>query len=74
MKTMRIAINTRFGAYDYQEGYGRFTREISYGLAAANKEDEYYFIYDKPFPPLKDSFPNIKHIVAGPPARHTLLW
>jgi glycosyltransferase involved in cell wall biosynthesis len=71
---MRIAINTRFGAYDYQEGYGRFTREISYGLAAANKDDEYYFLYDKPFPSNKLSFSNVKQIVAGPPARHPLLW
>ena len=71
---MRIAINTRFGAYDYQEGYGRFTREISYGLARANKGDEYFFYYDNPFPPENQHLTNINHIVAGPKARHPLLW
>jgi glycosyltransferase involved in cell wall biosynthesis len=71
---MRIAINTRFGAYDYQEGYGRFTREISYGLASANKLDEYFFYYDKAYQPDYQSITNIRHIVAGPRARHPLLW
>jgi glycosyltransferase involved in cell wall biosynthesis len=71
---MRIAINTRFGAYDYQEGYGRFTRELSYGLAAANKDDQFYFYYDRAFPPDSQSFTNVSQIVAGPQARHPLLW
>jgi glycosyltransferase involved in cell wall biosynthesis len=71
---MRIAINTRFSAYDYQEGYGRFSREISYGLATENKEDEYYFFYDKSFESDKQTLSNINQIVAGPAARHPLLW
>jgi glycosyltransferase involved in cell wall biosynthesis len=71
---MRIAINTRFGAYEYQEGFGRFTREISYGLAAANKDDEYYFFYDQSFQSDNQSLTNINQIIAGPPARHPLLW
>ena len=71
---MRIAINTRFGAYEYQEGYGRFSREISYGMAAAYPDDEFFFYYDQPLKPNELQFPNVNQIVAGPPARHPLLW
>ena len=46
---MRIAINTRFSNYAYEEGYGRFTREVSGRMAAASGgTDEFLFVYDRP--------------------------
>lgn len=71
---MRIAINTRFSNYGYEEGYGRFTREIAGRLAAAAGGDEYLFIYDRPL--RGPSMPGMRvssHVI-GPPARHPLLW
>jgi glycosyltransferase involved in cell wall biosynthesis len=71
---MRIAINTRFGAYDYQEGYGRFIREISQGMAAANPDDNFFFYSDQPYTTALQQFSNVQSIIAGPPAKHPLLW
>jgi glycosyltransferase involved in cell wall biosynthesis len=71
---MRIAINTRFSAYEYLEGYGRFSREISHGLATANPGDEFCFYYDQPSGQDTPQPANVNQIVVGPPARHPLLW
>ena len=71
---MRIAINTRFGAYEYLEGYGRFSREISYGLATENPADDFFFYYDQKPVGNTLNFENVNPIVMGPPARHPLLW
>ncbi len=71
---MRIAINARFLAYPYSEGYGNFIREIGYRLTVGHPETEFIFIYDKaPVKELKE-YPNIKNVVIGPAARHPVLW
>jgi glycosyltransferase involved in cell wall biosynthesis len=78
---MRIAVNARFGAYPYEEGYGRFVREITSRLPQYGDADEYLFIYDQligpqktipPFPLLPGA--GVSHRVIGPPAKHPLLW
>lgn len=71
---MRIAINTRFSNYAYEEGYGRFTREISGRLAMASDADEYLFIYDRALREDLPDNPRRSAHVLGPPARHPLLW
>jgi glycosyltransferase involved in cell wall biosynthesis len=74
LSLMKIAINTRFTAYDYLEGYGYFTHAICRQLLQQNMEDQFLFLYDRP--PGEDSFQagNLQKIVMGPPARHPLLW
>jgi glycosyltransferase involved in cell wall biosynthesis len=78
---MRIAVNARFGAYPYEEGYGRFVREIASRLTQFNSTDEYLFLYDQlsgpalsmpPFPLRPGA--RVSHRVIGPPAKHPLLW
>jgi glycosyltransferase involved in cell wall biosynthesis len=44
---MRIAINTRFSAYPYEEGYGRYTREIAGRMADLCPDDQFLFLYDQ---------------------------
>ncbi len=44
---MRIAINTRFSAYPYEEGYGRYAREIAGRMADACPDDQFLFLYDQ---------------------------
>lgn len=71
---MRVAINTRFGNYAYREGYGHFIREIADRLVAAHPADAYFFYADRPFPGSDNCPANLHRRVAGPPARHPLLW
>ena len=72
---MRIAINTRFSNYAYEEGYGRFTREVSGRMAAASGgADEFLFVYDRSIRSGLPEGPRVSAHVLGPPARHPLLW
>jgi glycosyltransferase involved in cell wall biosynthesis len=71
---MRIAVNTRFWAYDYSEGYGNFTREICSRLVQHHPDATFIFISDKPFS-IQHKFPaNVTTVVIRPAARHPLLW
>jgi glycosyltransferase involved in cell wall biosynthesis len=71
---MRIVINTRFANYAYEEGYGRFTREISGRLPAIADSDEFLFLYDRDIGSETEAMERVSHHVTGPPARHPLLW
>ena len=71
---MRIAVNTRFLLSDYLEGYGYFIHETFKRITAAHPEHEFIFIFDRPFDKRFAFSPNVKPVVAGPPARHPLLW
>jgi glycosyltransferase involved in cell wall biosynthesis len=71
---MRIAVNTRFLLKDYLEGYGYFTREIFSRLAQQHPQHEFIFIFDRPFDKQFIFSGNITPVVAGPAARHPLLW
>ena len=71
---MRIVINTRFSNYAYEEGYGRFTREISGRLASLSGADDYLFVYDRELREVAPVIPGLSAHVLGPPARHPLLW
>ena len=71
---MRIAVNTRFLLSDYLEGYGHFLQEIFSRLVKAHPEHEFIFIFDRPFDQKFIFGKNVTPIVAGPPARHPLLW
>lgn len=71
---MRIAINTRFLLANRLEGIGRFTYEVAQRLVERRPDDEFIFIFDRPFDPRFTSHDRIKAIVAPPPARHPVLW
>jgi glycosyltransferase involved in cell wall biosynthesis len=71
---MRIAVNARFLLDEYLEGYGYFVWEIFSRLSLKYPEHEFIFIFDRPFSKKFSFSKNIKPVVAGPPARHPLLW
>ena len=71
---MRIAVNTRFAHYGYEEGYGRFTRELASRLARLDPGDRLLFIDDRPVSDPVASGANVESTTLGPPARHPLLW
>mgnify|MGYP003575243527 CR=1 FL=1 len=71
---MVIAVNTRFWLGSGLEGYGYFIQEVFGRLAAAHPQHRFYFLFDRPYHPLLQFAPNVTPVVAGPPARHPLLW
>ncbi len=71
---MVIAVNTRFLLDDYLEGYGYFIYESFKRIVRNNPQHQFIFIFDRPY---KERFvfaPNITPVIAGPTARHPLLW
>jgi glycosyltransferase involved in cell wall biosynthesis len=71
---MKIAVNTRFLLNEYLEGYGYFIYEVLRRMVKDHPEHEFLFIFDRPFDKRFVFAPNVKAIVAGPPARHPVLW
>lgn len=71
---MRVAVNARFLLRNYLEGYGNFINEIFPRIAKKHSSVEFIFIFDRKYDKKFLSAPNIRGIVAGPPARHPLLW
>ncbi len=70
---MRIAINTRFQGYPYQEGYGYYTRSLSQALTEQFPDDEFSLIFDGSFDEA-NKLANTKQIILKPAARHPLIW
>lgn len=71
---MRIAVNTRFLFSDYLEGYGYFISETFMYLTKNHPGHQFIFIFDRPFDKKFIFSPNVTSVVAGPPARHPILW
>lgn len=71
---MRIAVNTRFLLPGKLEGIGWFTHEVVRRMVARHPEVEFLFLFDRPYDPAFVYGPNVRPIVAPPPARHPLLW
>lgn len=71
---MRIAVNTRFLLENRLEGIGRFTAEILQRMCPAHLNDEFVFLFDRPY--AKDFIysDNVTPKVLSPPARHPILW
>ncbi len=72
--SMVIAVNTRFLMKEYLEGYGYFLRETLRRITRAYPEHQFIFIFDRPYDEQFIFSENVKPVVAGPPARHPLLW
>ena len=71
---MRIAINTRFLLPKRLEGLGWYTHEIAQRLVARHPEDEFLFLFDRPFDPRFVYASNVTPLVLFPPSRHPILW
>lgn len=71
---MKIAINTRFLLRNRMEGFGRFTFEIAKQLVLQHPEDEFFFLFDRPYDKEYIFAKNITPVVLFPPARHPILW
>ncbi len=71
---MRIAINTRFLLKDKLEGIGWFTHEIVRRMVENHPDDEFYFLFDRPYDESFIFAENVHPIVVRPPARHPILW
>jgi glycosyltransferase involved in cell wall biosynthesis len=71
---MKIAVNTRFLLSDYIEGMGYFIQEIFKRIVKQHPEHEFLFIFDRPYDHRFVFDKNVTAMVAGPPARHPLLW
>ena len=71
---MKIVVNARFLIKDKLEGIGWFSHEVLRRMVEAHPEDEFIFLFDRPF---DDTFlyaSNVKGIRLFPPARHPFLW
>ncbi len=56
------------------EGIGRFSHEVLRRLVQVRPNDEFVFLFDRPFDPSFLYAPNVSGRVLPPPARHPLLW
>ncbi len=71
---MKIAVNTRLLQHNKLEGIGRFMFETLQRITKAHPEHHFIFIFDRPY---HDDFifsNNVTPIIAGPAARHPLLF
>lgn len=71
---MKIAVNTRLLLADRLEGIGYFTLEIARRLVERRPEDEFIFLFDRPYDPQFVFAANVTPVVVRPPARHPILW
>ena len=71
---MRIAINTRFLLPDRLEGIGRVTHELVKRMVEQHPEDEFIFLFDRPWDEQYIYGKNVKAYAVFPPARHPFLW
>lgn len=71
---MKIAVNTRLLLQNKLEGIGWFTFETLKRLTNWHPEIEFVFLFDRPWHPGFIFSPNITPVVAGPPARHPVLY
>lgn len=70
---LRIAVNTRFLLPEL-EGFGWYTHEIVRRMVLAHPEDEFIFLFDRPFDPRFIYAPNVTPVVLPPRARFAPLF
>lgn len=71
---MRIAINTRFLMKDKMEGVGWHNYELCKALVLQHPEDEFIFLFDRPFDREFLFADNVRGVFLPPPARRPALW
>jgi glycosyltransferase involved in cell wall biosynthesis len=71
---VRIVINTRLLLPNRLEGIGRFTHEVARRLVARRPQDEFLFLFDRPFSEEFCYSAQVTPLVVPPPSRHPVLW
>lgn len=71
---MKIAVNTRHLINQKLGGIGWFTYEILKRIVIDHPENEFFFIFDRPYHEKFIFSKNVIPIVIFPPARHPILW
>ncbi|MER3497531.1 MAG: glycosyltransferase family 1 protein [Chitinophagaceae bacterium] len=71
---MNIVVNARLLLKDYLEGMGNFLAETMKIICIQHPEHHFIFVFDRPYDEHFIFSDNITPVVAGPPARHPLLW
>jgi len=71
---VKIAVNTRFLLPGQLEGFGWYTHEIVRRMVLQHPEDEFLFLFDRPFDARFIYAANVKPVVVFPPARHPVLF
>ncbi|MEM6379467.1 MAG: glycosyltransferase family 1 protein [Bacteroidota bacterium] len=71
---MRIAVNTRFLIKDKMEGVGWHNYELCKAMVTQHPEDEFIFLFDRPFDRQFLFADNVRGVFLPPPARRPLLW
>lgn len=71
---MRIAVNTRFLLKGKLTGLGHYTMEVLKNLVLAHPEDQFLFLFDRPYHPDFIFASNIEPVVIVPQARTPLLF
>lgn len=71
---MRIAVNTRFLLPHGLEGIGWYTHEVLHRMVQQHPEDQFLFLFDRPFSDRYIFGQNVEPKVLFPPARHPFLW
>ncbi len=71
---MKIAVNTRLLLTDKLEGIGWFTYETLRRITEQHPEDDFIFIFDRPYASEFVFSSNVTPVVIGPPARHPILF
>lgn len=69
VKHLKIALNTRFLLPGQLEGFGWYTHEIARRMAVQHPEDEFFFLFDRPFDAQFVYGKNVTPVVLPPRAR-----
>jgi glycosyltransferase involved in cell wall biosynthesis len=71
---MIIAVDTRFLIDDDPWGYGSYLYESFYHITKDHPGHRFIFVFDGPYDKDFIKGENISQVIAGPAARHPLLW
>jgi len=70
---MKIVVNTRLLLESRMEGIARYNYESLKRMVLAHPEDEFYFLFDRPFDDVFLFAANVKPVQLFPPTRHPIL-
>jgi glycosyltransferase involved in cell wall biosynthesis len=71
---MRIAVNAIFLQKGQLEGYGHYVKELFSRMVKQHPEDEFIFMFDRPYDKQFIFAPNVTPLVVQPAARHALAF
>jgi len=71
---LKIAVNTRLLLPHRMEGIARYIYETTRRMVLEHPEDEFHFLFDRPYDDKFIFADNIVPHVLSPPSRHPLLW